>query len=181
MFWAHKRVSQQRDINLGIRTSDALIEWYGTRGMRWNGLLPKLHELVRCKPPPDVLMLYVGSNDVGYVRPKDFVRMVKTDLGTIKKTCPNTTIIYNEILSRINWRGAPSNEEGEEERIYINKLLRPVLESVGGFMIHHPDIRNVNRSLYRDDGVHLNDTGYDIFNSNMSDNIRKLLTDLSGH
>ena len=81
----------------------------------------------------------------------------------------------NEILSRINWRGAPNNEDGEHQRLTINKYVKPVMESMGGLMIHHPDIRNINHSLYRDDGVHLNDTGYDIFNNNIGDTIRTVL------
>ncbi|XP_052091886.1 corepressor interacting with RBPJ 1-like isoform X1 [Mytilus californianus] len=175
VYWAHKRASQLRDINLGVKTSEACVEWYGTRGMRWNALLPKLMELVQSKPPPDVLILYVGSNDVGYVKPMDLVKMIKNDLGTIKEMCPDTQLIYNEILSRINWRGAPNNEDGEQQRLTINKYVKPAVESMGGFMIHHPDIRNVNLALYRDDGVHLNDVGYDIFNGNVADTVRAAL------
>lgn len=175
VYWAHKRASQLRDINLGIKTSEACVEWYGTRGMRWNALLPKLMELVQSKPPPDVLILYVGSNDVGYVKPMDLVKMIKNDLGTIKEMCPDTQLIYNEILSRINWRGASNNEDGEQQRLTINKYVKPAVESMGGFMIHHPDIRNVNLTLYRDDGVHLNDVGYDIFNGNVADTVRAAL------
>jgi lysophospholipase L1-like esterase len=117
----------------------------------------------------------VGSNDVGYIKPTDLVRMIKTDMRTIKEMYPDTMLIYNEILSRINWRGAPNNEDGEHQRITINKYVKPVMESMGGLMIHHPDIRNINLSLYRDDGVHLNDTGYDIFNNNIEDTIRTVL------
>ncbi|XP_071153000.1 corepressor interacting with RBPJ 1-like [Mytilus edulis] len=175
VYWAHKRASQLRDINLGVKTTEACVEWYGTRGMRWNALLPKLMELVQSKPPPDVLILYVGSNDVGYVKPMDLVKMIKNDLCTIKEMCPETQLIYNEILSRINWRGAPTNQDGEQQRLTINKYVKPAVESMGGFMIHHPDIRNVNLSLYRDDGVHLNDRGYDIFNGNVADTVRAAL------
>jgi glycine cleavage system protein P-like pyridoxal-binding family len=77
----------------------------------------------------DVLILYVGSNDVGYVKPTDLVRMIKTDMSTIKEMYPDTMLIYNEILSRINWRGAPNNEHGEHQRITINKYVKPVMES----------------------------------------------------
>ena len=175
IYWAHKRMCQLRNINLGMKTSDVYIEWHGTRGMRWNALLPKLMELAKTNRPPDVLILYVGSNDVGYVKPTDLVRMIKTDMSTIKEMYPDTMLIYNEILSRINWRGAPNNEHGEHQRITINKYVKPVMESMGGLMIHHPDIRNINLSLYRDDGVHLNDTGYDIFNNNIGDTIRTVL------
>jgi hypothetical protein len=83
-------VCQLRNINLGMKTSDVYIEWHGTRGMRWNALLPKLMELAKTNRPPDVLILYVGSNDVGYVKPTDLVRMIKTDMSTIKEMYPDT-------------------------------------------------------------------------------------------
>ncbi|CAG2246494.1 unnamed protein product [Mytilus edulis] len=56
--------------NLGLQSKGYNFHWYGQRGMKWKNLLPSDEENLRCYPPPQILIIHLGSNDLGLIKGK---------------------------------------------------------------------------------------------------------------
>jgi hypothetical protein len=86
------------------------------------------------------------------------------NLMNVVSECPATVIIRSELLPRIEYRGARSNGQMELARMNYNKKMRAFVKSLGGKCIRHPGNRWNNPTIYRNDGVHMNDLGNDVLN-----------------
>jgi lysophospholipase L1-like esterase len=49
----------------------------------------------------------------------------------------------------------------------VNSTVNSCMVNENYFIVRHPNIRAPERSLYRFDGTHLSDTGYEIFLNNV--------------
>lgn len=58
-------------------------------------------------PPPSILVVHVGSNDLWNIRTLDLLFMVKRDLHRFKITSPDTTIVFSEIFPCLSWLSSP--------------------------------------------------------------------------
>lgn len=63
-FLGHAAVSTDGQ-QLAFAREEVLVRWLEKRGMRWNRVLPGFHHFAKSDRPPDVLVLYVGGNDLG--------------------------------------------------------------------------------------------------------------------
>lgn len=69
----------------------------GYQGMHWQGLVHFLFE-ERCGPPPDILLVYLGENDLSLMKGKVLVLHAKTDLQLIKGRWLEIIIIWSAII-----------------------------------------------------------------------------------
>ncbi|XP_054830429.1 uncharacterized protein LOC129343873 [Eublepharis macularius] len=162
VFWAaHQAKRTAFGSQLGL-SQWATVEWQGRRGLRWPGLLPLLFE-GRCAPPPHILVIHLGGNDLGLVKGKALSLQAQADLRLIGKRWPGVLIIWSDILPRRVWREALDAKAIEGARYKANKALHKALEKGLGVYLPHPGIRAALPDLYRGDGVHLSFKGNNIF------------------
>jgi hypothetical protein len=136
--------------------------------MSWAQLFPSVLRDLQHRPPPAVLIIHCGSNDLVGTASTSLVFQMKTDLKHLGHLLPTTVFIWSDLLPRLYWHGARSHKGIDSIRKRVNRSGKGLVLGMGGRVINHPDIVE-EVGLFRGDGVHLSDIGNDI-----------LLNDLQG-
>ena len=110
-------------------------------------------------PPPSLLLIQVGSNDLTEIKSVDLVDDITSDILRIKLLFPNAKVVWSEILMRRYWHNANDGKAVELARKRLNLAVKNAVLKEGFCVIHHPNIRAKERNLYIFDGTHLSDTG----------------------
>ncbi|XP_054839438.1 uncharacterized protein LOC129332380 isoform X2 [Eublepharis macularius] len=179
VFWA---AVQARRTPIGAQlglSEDASIEWLGRRGLRWSGLLHLLFG-GRTGPPPHILVLHVGGNDLGLLKGRALSLQVIADLRVIKSHWPDVYIFWSEMLPRRKWREYLDPRGMARARRRANRAIQKALVTGLGIYLPHPRIKAANAALYRADGVHLSPSGNDIFLDDLRLGLRLALGHLWG-
>ena len=132
--------------------------------MGWQDLRREVQYLAMHNPPPRVLLLHVGSNDLGTVGCSVMRAQFKADILDLHALFPDTTLVVSAMLPRLDWSRSliPINKL-ERKRRLLNRFLRRLALYVGGRFIAHEDITYDCPGLFYSDGVHLSDVGSDLF------------------
>ena len=131
-----------------------------------------LAELEAQCPRPAMLIVHVGTNDLGDT---DFFCMRQRIALFMKECCdkyPWTKLVWSDILPRACYFGTINPSKLEMKRRAVNRWARSLSRRMGVSVLHHPQFRWSEFSLYRYDGVHLSHTGNMHFRSNLRDCIR---------
>ncbi|KAJ8346509.1 hypothetical protein SKAU_G00279100 [Synaphobranchus kaupii] len=83
---------------------DARVHWFGWGGLRWGRLRPFIHQSLRRRAAPDVLLIHCGGNDLGRTTSLDLITGMKQDLQDLHRQFPGTKIILSGITQRRWWR-----------------------------------------------------------------------------
>ena len=155
--------------NLGLHTS---VHWMATHGLKWKQLDPVIMASRRHQPPPDYLLIHLGSNDLTEegITSKSLVEEIKLSLLRYNALLPNTKIIWSSLLPRRYWQGTPLNAGAkiDYKRKRVNKLVHKFLPEIGGLYINHDhNISAKEKTIFRTDGTHLNDQGNGIYLNNI--------------
>lgn len=137
--------------------------------MEWKGLMPTFNKELESHPFPHVLIIQLGSNDLGKVLGKDLIENIKLDLLRLRTLYPHLKLVWSEILPRRYWHFADNFDAIEETRKRVNTAVRKFLrEDIDkGYVIRHRNITHLERDLYRFDGTHLSDIGNSAYLNNM--------------
>ena len=90
------------------------VSWHGQRGMKRNQLLPKMKTLLQTKPAPDMLFIHLGGNDLVTTHLGKLTKQAQGDVRTLAKLCPETILIWSDVLPRIRYRGAVRQNKVEK-------------------------------------------------------------------
>ncbi|XP_040181424.1 uncharacterized protein LOC120915190 [Rana temporaria] len=168
IFWAQKRAADRTySENLGLDPSIFKVNWYGRRGMVWDDLVFELGRLYAVFPPPDILVLHLGGNDIGKVKTYELVNKMKDSFQFLKMVSPHTVLVFSEIVPRLRWLESLIFKPLEKVRKRINKAMEKFLSPDLGFSFRHRELEGGVQGLYRADGVHLSEIGLDIFNTEL--------------
>ena len=120
-------------------------------------------------PPPSLLLIQVGSNNLTEIKSVDLVDNITSDILRIKLLFSNAEVIWSEILMRRYWLNANDGKAVELARKRVNLAVKNAVLKEGFCVIRHPNIRAKERNLlvYIFDGTHLSDTGYEIYLNNI--------------
>ncbi|XP_053161280.1 uncharacterized protein LOC128349267 [Hemicordylus capensis] len=123
VFWAHKtaRVAQP-GTQLGLGQW-ADISWIGRRGMVIAQFLPMLQEFLAANPPPDILVLHLGENDLGSKSGLSIFHSLRKDILLVLEWCPGILILWSAMLQRRVWRGARDPYRVERARRKVNAQM----------------------------------------------------------
>ncbi|CAC5412216.1 unnamed protein product [Mytilus coruscus] len=154
--------------NLGLQSKGYNFHWYGQRGMKWKNLLPSVEQNLRCYPPPQILIIHLGSNDLGLIKGKELIEQIRLDIMRLHVLLPNLSLVWTEILPRRYWHLAENQVAINSTRKRVNAAVRNIFkeELNHGLVICHPNIKAQERDLFRHDGVHVSDVGNDVFLNN---------------
>ncbi len=127
---------------------------------------------------PRLIIFYAGDNDIADSKtPQRVLDDYKTFVSLVHKELPKTNIVFLPIKPSIaRWKFWPAMKEANgliEEYSKENPLLHyvdtaaPMLEKDG----------QVRRDIYLDDGLHMNDKGYEVWTKVLRPVMDKLLKD----
>ncbi|XP_062986094.1 uncharacterized protein LOC134401275 [Elgaria multicarinata webbii] len=163
VFWAGRRASSTAvGTQLGL-SRIAHVQWMGKRGMRWEHLPSMLFQPRVAFPPPQVLLIHLGGNDMGVLTGKALILQAIADFQLIRQRWPGILILWSCIIPRQNWRAGRNPRALDRASQKVNSEIYKHLLKHGDVSIQHPSIIKSRRELYRSDGVHLSDLGNDLF------------------
>ena len=74
--------------------------------MLWKDLTARVDEKLKALPPPFMLFIQLGSNDIGNIKACELIDDIKRDILRIRLLLPETRIIWSDILMRRYWHVA---------------------------------------------------------------------------
>lgn len=163
--WAERRARSERAS--WSRLTATTTHWDGRRGMRWYQLSAVCSQLAKASSHPQWLIIHLGGNDLASIPLLELILTMQKDINRFSELFPETCVVWSDILPRATYRGAVSNAKVEKARKSLNNAMRTHMPKINGEVIHHPNIQWDAHHLFRKDGVHLNDTGNDIFLKNI--------------
>lgn len=102
IYWVHKRVAQcSYSVNLSLLPECFTLYWRGIRGLQWFQLYFHLSRMYQVGPPPSILVIRLGGNDLGNIRTLDLLFRIKQDLHRFKLTSPDTVIVFSKIVPHL--------------------------------------------------------------------------------
>lgn len=149
--------------SLGLQRCNFIIKWYGTSGMKWDQFDGTLQSRLKECPPPDIMIIHLGSNDLTSTKSKELIVNIECSLLRLKALLPSTLLFWSDILPRCYWHGARFPKKIEKARKRVNSAVSSKFIMEGGGHIRHPSISVKEVSLFRHDGVHLSDHGNSVF------------------
>ncbi|KAM3926882.1 uncharacterized protein RB166_009719 [Leptodactylus fuscus] len=179
VYWAAQRAeSRPGGSNLGFHRIQVV--WRGVRGMRWSQILPEAVEFSRGVDGPVILVIHAGGNDLCFVRMAELLAVMRSDFERLPGFFSESVLVWSEIIPRVHWHGSRDAESAERCRRSVNSRMARFVRSRGGVVVRHRQLEGDNSRLLREDGVHPNDIGLDIFLSGLQDGIEQALFLLGG-
>lgn len=176
VFWGEKRADvRPAGRQLGLSRQEAQVRWLGVQGLRWTQLLSRVHFYACLDRAPDVLLIHAGGNDLGSRTTRDILRDIKLDCLRLWASYPGILLIWSDIVARKVWRGARSVQGLNRARVKLNKAVGRFVARNGGIVVRHRDLEELDVSLLRPDGVHLNAIGLDIWTLGLKEGIEQAL------
>lgn len=164
-FWARRRASQRcYTENLSLPTDSFSIYWKDIRGLCLSQLSFHLSQLCIHWPPPSVIIIHAGSNDIGHQKSFDFIFTMKWDFQRFKLFFPFCTFVFSEIVPHLLWFSSPQLKPLEKVRRQINRSLEKFMPFIDGFSYRHIDLEGGIPGLYRSDSICFFEVGNNLFN-----------------
>lgn len=117
IYWARKRAAHRcYSANLSLQPEQFKLFWKGIRGLQWHQLYFHLSRLYQVWPPPSILLVHLGGNDLGNVSTLDLLAMIKRDLHRFHMSSERTTIVFSEVISRLLVVLLSEKGYGEDEK-----------------------------------------------------------------
>lgn len=79
------------------------------------------------------------------------------------------------MVPRASWRHARSVSGINRARVKLNRSIGNFFARNGGLVIRHRDLEELDPALLRDDGIHLNPIGIDMWTIGIKDGIERAL------
>ncbi|KAJ7316068.1 hypothetical protein JRQ81_002230 [Phrynocephalus forsythii] len=155
--------SQTQGLQLGIKPTKAYVYWRGVQGMKWEQLLPLLHEIYHLRFSPSLIIIHVGEDDLLPGNSTSFLMAMKNDLGVLRRAFINTFIIWSSLLPKQVWGENQKPEEMEKLRKDINSKMISRCKQVGVQFMPHTSITSDKTGLFLPSLNDLSDAGADHF------------------
>ena len=143
------------------------VRWNGRGGARLCDLTELLAGLAGSGPPPGLIIVHLGTNDLVAVDLYGIRQSVRIFMEECCAHFPGARLIWSDILPRACYFGALSQSKLEMKRRSVNKWARSVSRRMGVAVLHHPQFKWSIFHLFRFDGVHLSPEGSDLFRMNV--------------
>lgn len=164
--FAGDSITDRYDLNQYYQYDNKLIINSGISGYKTTNMINRFHNLIE-QHQADKLFLMIGTNDLGAGTENDVVvNNIKTIIEMIKEKSSKTKI-YLESIYPVNSGKRPTDKNRNNEDIrYINEQLKKYcVENSIVYLDIYSILQDVNGDLkteYTEDGLHLNDAGYDV-------------------
>ena len=172
---AKERAAATHRLQLGTPYT---IQWHGQGGARIEDVERMVDNRLMFSAPPSLVVLHLGTNNIGQMDACSCRAAIKTALGTLRVRMPQALILWSSILPRIVYHGkrptgSTSQEALEGVRVSLNNYARRQANRMGNASVIIHDIDRSNHNMFIRDGVHLSDQGSDILIASFALAIRK--------
>ncbi|XP_032995311.1 uncharacterized protein LOC117041079 [Lacerta agilis] len=150
-------------LQLGISVSRAHLYWHGIQKMKWEQLVPLLHEIYFNRSSPSLIIIHIGEDDL---LPNDNVSLIismKNDLGILKRAFPNATIVWSSLLPRRVCKKDQNPGHMAKAQKYVNRKMVSFCNEIGVHFLSHNLITSDKANLFLPDVNDLSDAGADFF------------------
>ncbi|XP_066450038.1 serine/arginine repetitive matrix protein 4-like [Eleutherodactylus coqui] len=179
VYWAQRRAAV-RPLGSDLGLPGTPVTWHGVRGLRWPDMLKLITDISRSNPRRVILVIHAGGNDLGKMKTRDLLAIMKQDILRFRSCFQEVIIVWSDIVARRYWRGARNVEAIEKVRKLVNMKMSQFVQSIGGVAVRHWELEGKERGSLREDGVHLNDLGLDTFLSGLQDGVEAALARVGG-
>jgi hypothetical protein len=104
--------------------------------MKWHNLDPFILHLLKSLPPPDILVIPYGSNDLASeeVTSKVLCQEIQCTFLRYQALLPHTKLVWSNILPKLFWYGVPlaRNKKIDKKRKKVNRRAATIIAEVGG-------------------------------------------------
>jgi len=139
----------------------------GLAGETVEGLFKRLISLIDKLPPPDVILIMTGTNNLG-MEEYGFLGSYEKIILTFKKSFPEAKIVANSLLPmQLPWL---SEQAVPRANIALREMSGKM--AVSYLDVFNPFICRMNRTdktCFLEDGVHLTDYGYEVWSEVIAD------------
>ncbi|MES9882581.1 MAG: SGNH/GDSL hydrolase family protein [Sedimenticola sp.] len=163
-YWAGERARDRHQANL--RIPEIAIGWYGVRGMRLRQLIHSIQLKVVFQTVPRLVVVHMGGNDILLETNFRMFNAIRSILRYIRAACPESVIVWVDILQRRQWTTA---QEGKRRR--VNRYARQQVDRLPKGTHLTMDIDLSTPGFYRPDGIHLSDVGLEFYLDTLRDKI----------
>ena len=173
MYWAYRSsCSRPGGRHLNLKDRNVNIMWFCVKGMRWEQFDALFESTLKSSPPPNYLLVHLGSNDLGLIPGIQLFHLIKCSFLRCKVLAPHMTIIWSDLLPRLYWHNASKIDSARKD---VNRNVKQYLKSQGGLVNRHPSITHTEKRLFRYDGTHLNQLGNSVLLSGLQGGLETLL------
>lgn len=157
--WKYHKGGTQLD----LKRHYASLFWQGKRGMRWNQVYSCVKHLLEFEQKPDILILHCSGNDLGQINTLTLRHRILSTIKKLRQELPDTFLVWSQILPRLKWRFELNHRAIERVRKRINSYVAKQVIQLGGGYIRYPEISEMSKGLFAQDGVHLSFMGNELF------------------
>lgn len=164
--FAGDSITDRYDLNQYYQYDNKIIINSGISGYRTTNMISRFHNLIE-QHQADKLFLMIGTNDLGAGTENDVVINNIKKITKMIKEKSSKTKIYLESIYPVNSDKRPKDKNRNNEDIrYINEQLKKYcIENNIVYLDIYSILKDYNGDLkaeYTEDGLHLNDAGYDV-------------------
>ncbi|XP_066433068.1 nuclear factor 7, brain-like isoform X2 [Eleutherodactylus coqui] len=168
--WAQVRAAKHPyGTQLGFPKKRCNILWFGEKDLLWSGMEQLIARAAEQNPPPDILVIHAGGNDLTSYVTSHLIEMIKKDIDHWMSVWPWLKVVWSRIIQRRYWQNVTQINKVELSRRKVNTAITTFLKYKAGSIVDHDNIKFRNSNLYRADGEHLSNTGLDLFNKSLQE------------
>lgn len=148
----------------------ACIRWKAVRGLGWPGLRKAIEVDVLFEPPPQLLIIHLGGNDLVNMTNWQLKNVMDKEMRYLKAAFDGCQFVWLDILPRRVWHGAHDLRAIEQKRKRVNRMGRQLTRAICGGTFVSCSIQAVD-NCFRADGIHLNEVGLEFYLGFLRDTI----------
>lgn len=97
--------------------------------MKWVQMLTEAIEISRNSPPPVILVIHTGGNDLCFMRVSELLTLMRADVDRAIGYFAEVVIVWSEMVPRVRWQGARDAGAIERARRTVNARMARFIAS----------------------------------------------------
>ena len=112
--------------NLGLQYKGFNLHLLGSRGLKSEGLIPMIEKYLLTQPLLQILIIQLGSNDLGIVKGTELIELIRCEILRIRTLYSYLKLICSEILQRRYWYNANNQVAIETSWKRVNLAIKNI-------------------------------------------------------
>ncbi|XP_063047084.1 uncharacterized protein LOC134440858 isoform X2 [Engraulis encrasicolus] len=125
-------------MKLGQSIAGVRLYWKGELSMKWARLVPRLLQLARDWPIPDMLIIHLGDDDIILRDTQELLCAMERDLSFIHNLFPHCLIVWSDLLpNKISKQGSSALVVQDGIHDLVNRRMHALIAALGGMALTH--------------------------------------------
>ncbi|XP_069840715.1 nuclear factor 7, ovary-like isoform X2 [Dendropsophus ebraccatus] len=149
---------------LGFPSDKCRLFWFGQTDLYWNEIKNLIKKAENQAPPPNIIVIHAGGNDLPFFSSMALVKVITTDIKIWMEKWPGLRVIWSNIIQRkYSCPGFHKSKIGKSI-ITVNRFVKRYVAKKGGKFLSHAVIDSKRDTFLSVDGECLSIAGLDLFN-----------------